>query len=358
MPVERLRWITFGHLESDECGAMNQFLAAAPERAGRARRARLHGVDQRPRRPTARAARARRGARPRRQARPQHRHAARAPRLGRARRSTRRPPARCSAATCFSQVGDGPALTGDDVVDAAAQAEDMFGATCLTPQTGADDPRARRARSRRRSRSCTARRSRATARRRCSPWPTTTTGGSRRPGSDDLRRRARPLGARRDRPRGHVLRRRVARRARSRDEGLLDGLLRLPRLGAAGCRRCGGRDRCLLQLRAPAMVERAIPDACSFATPESLVRPDRGRPWPRARGVPRRSTRLHPQVVGMLRDAVTSAADDPTRPLYRANREVARPTTRWPRSGSTARHPRAPRRRPRDRASACPARRL
>ena len=26
----RLRWITFGHLEADECGAMNQFLAAAP----------------------------------------------------------------------------------------------------------------------------------------------------------------------------------------------------------------------------------------------------------------------------------------------------------------------------------------
>ena len=32
-----------------------------------------------------------------------------------------------------------------------------------------------------------------------------------------------------------------------------------------------------------------------------------------------------PAVVGMLRDVVTSAADDPTRPLYRANREVARP---------------------------------
>ncbi len=29
-PVEQLRWITFGHLEADECGAMNLFLAAAP----------------------------------------------------------------------------------------------------------------------------------------------------------------------------------------------------------------------------------------------------------------------------------------------------------------------------------------
>jgi len=30
MPVERLRWIGFGHVEADECGAMNQWLAAAP----------------------------------------------------------------------------------------------------------------------------------------------------------------------------------------------------------------------------------------------------------------------------------------------------------------------------------------
>jgi flavorubredoxin len=30
MPVEKLRWISFGHLEADECGAMNMFLDAAP----------------------------------------------------------------------------------------------------------------------------------------------------------------------------------------------------------------------------------------------------------------------------------------------------------------------------------------
>ncbi len=30
LPMDRLRWITFGHLESDECGAMNEFLAVAP----------------------------------------------------------------------------------------------------------------------------------------------------------------------------------------------------------------------------------------------------------------------------------------------------------------------------------------
>lgn len=31
MPPERLRWIAFGHFEADECGAMNEWLAAAPD---------------------------------------------------------------------------------------------------------------------------------------------------------------------------------------------------------------------------------------------------------------------------------------------------------------------------------------
>jgi len=30
MPVERLRYVSFGHFEADECGALNAFLAAAP----------------------------------------------------------------------------------------------------------------------------------------------------------------------------------------------------------------------------------------------------------------------------------------------------------------------------------------
>src|SRR3954462_8580293 len=29
--LERLRWISFAHVEADECGSMNQFLAAAPD---------------------------------------------------------------------------------------------------------------------------------------------------------------------------------------------------------------------------------------------------------------------------------------------------------------------------------------
>jgi flavorubredoxin len=35
----------------------------------------------------------------------------------------------------LTQVGDGPALTGDSIVAAAIEAEDIFGASCLTPQS-------------------------------------------------------------------------------------------------------------------------------------------------------------------------------------------------------------------------------
>jgi len=31
VPLKTLRWISFGHVESDECGSMNDWLAAAPE---------------------------------------------------------------------------------------------------------------------------------------------------------------------------------------------------------------------------------------------------------------------------------------------------------------------------------------
>ena len=53
LPVESLRWISFGHVEADECGAVNMWLASAPPRRGRVRRARLCRVAGRPVRPAA-----------------------------------------------------------------------------------------------------------------------------------------------------------------------------------------------------------------------------------------------------------------------------------------------------------------
>jgi len=31
LPLHQLRWIAFSHIEADECGAVEQFLAAAPK---------------------------------------------------------------------------------------------------------------------------------------------------------------------------------------------------------------------------------------------------------------------------------------------------------------------------------------
>ncbi|MBK5332826.1 MAG: MBL fold metallo-hydrolase [Ilumatobacteraceae bacterium] len=31
VPVNTIRWVSFGHVEADECGSMNEFLAAAPD---------------------------------------------------------------------------------------------------------------------------------------------------------------------------------------------------------------------------------------------------------------------------------------------------------------------------------------
>ena len=62
LDVARLRWISFGHVEADECGAMNEWLAAAPAGPGDVQPARLPGLGRRPRRPPARARRRRRRA--------------------------------------------------------------------------------------------------------------------------------------------------------------------------------------------------------------------------------------------------------------------------------------------------------
>jgi hypothetical protein len=35
-----------------------------------------------------------------------------------------------------TQLGNGPAITSDDIIEAAVRAEDVFGASCLTPETG------------------------------------------------------------------------------------------------------------------------------------------------------------------------------------------------------------------------------
>ncbi|HEY3091426.1 MAG TPA: MBL fold metallo-hydrolase [Jatrophihabitantaceae bacterium] len=136
LPVEKLRWIAFAHVEADECGAMNEFLAAAPHAqvAHGALGCMLTLNDQ----------------------------AARAPRplpdgevidlgsAGLARRVVEIPtphvPHNWESHVFFeqhtqtlfcgdllTQLGNGPAIVGDDLIDAAIAAEDLFHQTSLGP---------------------------------------------------------------------------------------------------------------------------------------------------------------------------------------------------------------------------------
>lgn len=134
LPVERLRWILFGHLEADECGAMNLFLAAAPDaqvaHTPLGCMVSINDLADRP--PVALAPNSSLdlgGRRLRSIATPHVPHGWDAHVLYEETTGT------LFCGDLLSQVGDGPALTTDDVVAAAARTEDAFGATCLTPAT-------------------------------------------------------------------------------------------------------------------------------------------------------------------------------------------------------------------------------
>ena len=115
--------------------SMNQLPRRRARRRGRARRHGLHGVAERPVRPAAAAARRRRGARARARTGSVTSTRRTSPTAGRHACSTTRRRTRCFAGDLFSNLGDPAPLTTDDIVGAASQAEDMFGATCLTPNT-------------------------------------------------------------------------------------------------------------------------------------------------------------------------------------------------------------------------------
>jgi hypothetical protein len=98
---------------------------------------RLAGVCDVRRRPPAADPRQRGRDRYRRPSAPLHRHTARPARLGRGRLPRRGhwQPAVCG--DLFTAVGKSKALVNSELVGPAMLAEDMYAATCLTPQTGA-----------------------------------------------------------------------------------------------------------------------------------------------------------------------------------------------------------------------------
>jgi flavorubredoxin len=137
LPPERLRWIFFGHYEADECGAMNDWLATAP------RAAVAHGrtgclvslndmADRAPRvLDDGETIELGGGKRVRYLDTPHIPHGWDAGVLYEESTAT------LLCGDLFTHLGDGPALTGADVVGPAIAAEDLFGFSSLHPGMGA-----------------------------------------------------------------------------------------------------------------------------------------------------------------------------------------------------------------------------
>ena len=133
MPLDRLRWISFGHVEADECGAMNLWLAAAPNsqvvHGETACSVSLNDLADRPPRAVADGELICEGRRRLRfLATPHVPHGWEA---GVVFEETAR---LLFCGDLFTQLGD-EALTSGDIVAPALVAEDMFQATSLAPAT-------------------------------------------------------------------------------------------------------------------------------------------------------------------------------------------------------------------------------
>ena len=179
LPVERLRWITFGHVEADECGCDEPVARRRPVGGG-ARTARWAARSRSPTWPTDRRARWPKGEvldigghRLRQISTPHVPHAWEAQVLFDESTGT------LLCGDLFTRIGNDAALVHDaDMVTPALAAEDMFNATCRHHVDRAHHAGAGRAGSAAPWRSCTARRSPATAPGRCADLADASPSGS------------------------------------------------------------------------------------------------------------------------------------------------------------------------------------
>jgi flavorubredoxin len=135
VPLEQLRWITFGHLESDECGAMNRFLSAAPHaqvaHGAMGCMVSLNDLADRSPVPLENDQTFEIG-----RHRLQHIDTPHVPHGWDARVLYDQTTRTLFCGDLMTQLGDGPAvMTGTEIIEDAGQAEDTFRATCLTPLT-------------------------------------------------------------------------------------------------------------------------------------------------------------------------------------------------------------------------------
>lgn len=134
VPVDSLRWISFGHVEADECGAMNSWLAAAPQAQV------AHGMiacdvslndlaDRTPRALNDGEVLDLGGKRVRYIDTPHVPHCWEAGVMYEETTGT------LLCGDLLTHLGDGPAVTSSDIVGPAATAEDMFHATSIGAAT-------------------------------------------------------------------------------------------------------------------------------------------------------------------------------------------------------------------------------
>ena len=135
MPVERLRWIGFGHVEADECGSMNQWLAAAPRaqviHGQIACLVSLNDLADRPPRALANGETLDLGGRRVRYIDTPH-----VPHAWESGLMFEEVTGTLFCGDLFTQIGDGPAITKDSILEAAIVAENAFQPSALTPATG------------------------------------------------------------------------------------------------------------------------------------------------------------------------------------------------------------------------------
>jgi flavorubredoxin len=135
VPLERLRWIGFGHVEADECGSMNQWLAAAPNaqvvHGQTACMVSLNDLADRPPRALADGEALDLGGRVVAWCDTPH-----VPHGWEAGVMFEQATRTLLCGDLFTHVGAVPALVEADIVEPAMRAEEMFQATCLSPNTG------------------------------------------------------------------------------------------------------------------------------------------------------------------------------------------------------------------------------
>lgn len=136
VPIDRLRWISFGHVESDECGSMNAWLAAAPKaqvvHGYTACLVSLNDLADRPPRPLTDGEVINLGARRVRWIDTPH-----VPHAWESGLMFEETTGTLFCGDLFTQLGDGPAIGAADIVPASIVAEEAFHATSLTASTAA-----------------------------------------------------------------------------------------------------------------------------------------------------------------------------------------------------------------------------